>query len=107
MSVRSCQWGLECHPGISTQWAVEARQCLQLEAAHRDPQWWGSVPQTPCPGGTSSSHDSLSLADALIQDPHSWSLVQTVVTLMTTSRPEWELERGSGGRSCPSRCRIV
>lgn len=31
------------------------------------------MPQTPCPGGTSSSHDSLSLADALTQHPHSWS----------------------------------
>lgn len=47
-----------------------------------------AVPQTPCLGHTFSSQESSSLAAALSCDPCPWSPGQTVVTLMTTSRPE-------------------
>lgn len=32
--------GTGMYPGVSTQRAVEARQCLQREAVHGDPRWW-------------------------------------------------------------------
>lgn len=101
---RSCRWGLEHHPGVSTWWpdnVSSSRLPPKILSGE------GGVPQTPCPADTASSQERPALADALTQDSCSWSPLQTVVTLMTTSRPEWELERASGGRSCPRRCRIV
>lgn len=47
-----------------------------------------TVPQSCCLGCISSSQESSPLADALTSDPCSWSPGQTVVTLMTTSRPD-------------------
>ena len=43
---------------VSTQWAVEARQCLQLGLPTEILIGGDSMPQTSCPGGTSSSDDS-------------------------------------------------